>query len=307
MARLWAILFAGILTLSGAVPVGAQFVSIGSSLSVHTAAGAPASVRAGATADTPTSAGATAQVNESVVDLPCIPVAAYWTGPPQSDGMPPGPDLAIVSTKVRPKNARVHLDGRFAGRARYLDGNPGYLYLEPGSYRLEIRYDGYRTVVVELDVAAGCRYDLKHYMERVKGTPKEGKGDRYGKGKPFDRVFAPLQKDEEVMASVPAQGPDPSLRHDLTPDHGQTGDTQRKVWASLHIRVDPTSASVSIDGDFVATGNELRQMENPLAMTPGAHLIEVEAPGFMGAVRNIVLKNGEMLELVITLSRVERD
>jgi hypothetical protein len=255
----------------------------------------------------PTGAGAADLVNESVVVLPCIPVAAYWTGQPQSDGMPPGPDLAIVSTKVRPKNARVHLDGRFAGRARYLDGKPGYLYLEPGFYRLEIRFDGYRTVVVELNVAAGCRYDLKHYMERVKGTPKEGKGDHYGKGKPFDRVFAPLQKDEEVLASAPGHGPDPSLRQDLALGSGQTGDTQRKVGASLHIRVDPTSASVSIDGDFVATGNELRKMENPLAMTPGAHLIEVEAPGFMGAARNIVLENGETLELVITLSRAEKD
>jgi hypothetical protein len=295
------------LNLSCAVPVGAQFVSIGSSSSLQTAPGATASERATATADTPTSAGAPDLVNESVVDLPCIPVAAYWTGQPQSDGMPSGPDLAIVSTKVRPKNARVHLDGRFAGRARYLDGKPGYLYLEPGSYRLEIRYDGYRTVVVELDVAAGCRYDLKHYMERVKGTPKEGKDDMYGKGKPFDRVFAPLQKDEEISASVPARGPDPSLRQDLVLGHDQTGDTQRKVGASLHIRVDPTSASVSIDGDFVATGNELRQMENPLAMTPGAHLIEVEAPGFTGTARNIVLENDETLELFITLARAERD
>jgi hypothetical protein len=246
-------------------------------------------------------------MDESVVDLPCIPVAAYWTGPPQSGGVPPGPDLAIVSTKVRPKNARVYLDGRFVGRARYLDGKPGYLYLEPGSYRLEIRYDGYRTVVVELGAAAGCRYDLKHYMERVNGTPKEGKGDMYGKGKPFDRVFAPLQKDEEDSASVPAHGPNPSLRKDLAIGPGKTGDWEKKAGASLHLLIDPTSASVSIDGDFVATGSELRQMENPLAMTPGAHLIEVEAPGFTGAARNIVLENGETLELVITLSRVVID
>ena len=307
MANMRVVLFAGILTLSGAVPVGAQFVSIGSSSSLHTAAGAPASVRAAATADTTTSAGAADLVNESVVDLPCIPVAAYWTGSPQSDGMPSGPDLAVVSTKVRPKNARVHLDGRFAGRARYLDGKPGYLYLEPGAYRLEIRYDGYRTVVVELDVAAGCRYDLKHYMERVKGVPKEGKDDHYGKGKPFDRVFAPIRKDEEGSASVPVRGPDPSLRQDLALGSGQAGEMERNMGASLHLRVEPTSASVSIDGDFVATGSELRQMENPLAMTPGAHLIEVEAPGFTGAARNIVLENGETLELVITLPRVEVD
>jgi hypothetical protein len=51
----------------------------------------------------------------------------------------PGPELAVVSIDVRPKDARVHLDDRFVGRARYLDGKPGYLYLEPGTYDLELR------------------------------------------------------------------------------------------------------------------------------------------------------------------------
>ena len=307
MAELRVFLFAGILSISGAVPVGAQIVSIGSSSGLITAAGATASARAVSTADTPTSPAVPNLVNESVVDLPCIPVATYWTGQPQSDGMPWGPDLAIVSTPVRPKNARVYLDDRFVGRARYLDGKPGYLYLEPGSYRLEIRYDGYRTVVVDLNAEAGCKYVLKHFMERVKGMPKEGKADGYGKGKPFDRVFGPLQKNKEIMASATVRGPDPSLRKDLALESGKVGDKERRFGASLRLHVDPRSASVSIDGEFVATGRELGQMENPLAMTPGAHLLEVEAPGFTGATRNIFLEDGETLELVIKLSGAEID
>jgi len=307
MAELRVFLFAGILSISGAAPVGSQFVSIGSSSGLLTAAEATASARAVSTADTPTSPAVPNRVNESVVDLPCIPVATYWTGQPQSDGMPSGPDLAVVSTLVRPKKARVYLDDRFVGRARYLDGKPGYLYLEPGSYRLEIRYDGYRTVVVDLDAEAGCKYVLKHFMERVKGMPKEGEADGYGKGKPFDRVFGPLQKNEEIMASATERGPEPSLRKDLALEFGKIGDKERKFGASLRLRVDPKSASVSIDGDFVATGRELGQMENPLAMTPGTHLIEVEAPGFTGATRNIFLEDGETLELVITLSAAESD
>ena len=160
---------------------------------------------------------------------------------------------------------------------------------------------------MDLNAAAGCKYVLKHFMERVKGTPKEGKADGYGKGKPFDRVFGPLQKIEEIIASAPAHGPDPSLRKDLALESGQIDDKERRLGASLRLRVDPTSASVSIDGAFVATGRELGRMENPLAMTPGTHLIEVEAPGFTGAARNIFLEDGETLELVITLSGAEID
>jgi len=307
MAELRVFLLAGILTLFGAAPIGAQFTATGSSSSLQTTTGATGSAQAAPTAGTPASAGAADVVNESVVVMPCIPVAAYWVGAPLDDGMPSGPDLAIVSTQVRPKNARVYLDDRFVGRARYLDGKPGYFYLEPGAYRLELRFDGYRTVVVELDATAGCKFVVKHYLERVKGEPTKGKADGFGKGKPFDRVFSPMPEADESMAPATAHGPDPSLRLDLTLGSGRMGDTGTKTGASIRLQIDPMSASVSIDGVFVATGRELGQMENPLAMTPGTHLIEVEARGFIKAARNIVLEDSESLELFITLSRAETD
>jgi hypothetical protein len=307
MAVLRVVLFTGILTLSGAVPVGAQFIVIGSLSSLQTTTGATGSAQAAPTAGAPAKAGAADVVNESAVFLPCIPVAAYWTGPPQSAGMPQGPDLAVVSTQVRPKNARVYLDDRFVGRARYLDGTPGYLYLEPGAYRLELRSDGYRTVVVELDATAGCKFAIKHYMERIKGEPTKGKADGFGKGKPFERVFSPVREDEETMAPATAHGPDPSLRLDLSLGSGHMGDREIRVGASLRLRVNPTSASVAIDGEFVATGRELGQMENPLAMTPGTHFIEVDAPGFINETRDIFLEDSETLELVISLSRAQPD
>jgi hypothetical protein len=307
MAELRVFLFAGILTLFGAAPIGAQFTATGSSSSLQTTTGATGSAQAAPTAGTPAGAGAADVVNESVVVMPCIPVAAYWGGAPLDDGMPSGPELAIVSTQVRPKNARIYLDGRFVGRARYLDGTPGYFYLEPGAYRLELRFDGYRTVVVELDATAGCKFVIKHYLERVKGEPTKGKADGFGKGKPFERVFSPMPEVDESMAPATAHGPDPSLRLDLTLGSGRMGDTGTKTGASIRLQIDPMSASVSIDGVFVATGEELGQMENPLAMTPGTHLIEVEAPGFITAARNIVLEDSKSLELIITLSRAETD
>ena len=307
MAVLRVVLFAGILILSGAVRVGAQSIAIGSLSSLQTTTGAIGSAQTTPTAGAPARAGADDVVDESVVFLPCIPVAAYWTGAPQSAGMPQGPDLAVVRFQVRPKNARVYLDDRFVGRARYLDGTPGYLYLEPGAYRLELRFDGYRNVIVELDATAGCKFAVKHYMERVKGEPKKGKADGFGKGKPFERVFSPVPTAEESEALATARGPDPSLRLDLSLGPGHRDDKEMSVGASLRARVHPASASVSIDGVFVATGRELGQMENPLAMTPGAHLIEVEAPGFIKEARDIVLEDSETLELVFTLSRIATD
>lgn len=246
-------------------------------------------------------------VDASQVMLPCTPVAAYWNGPPPAAGMPPGPELAVVSINVRPKDARVHLDDRFVGRARYLDGKPGYLYLEPGTFDLELRFEGYRTVLVELDATSSCRYDLKHRMEPAKGTSSGSPRDTYGKGEPFDRVYGPKAKKEPKVASSHRSGPDPSLRQDLDRRSDRTADAMKTSGSSLRLRVMPDAASVSIDGVFVATGRELALMQGPLATTAGKHDLVVSAPGFVSASKSIELVEGEVLELDFSLSEKRTD
>ncbi len=251
--------------------------------------------------------GPVSTVNASRVMLPCTPVAAYWNGPPPSAGMPPGPQLAVVSIDVRPKDARVHLDNRFVGRARYLDGKPGYLYLEPGVYNLELRLEGYRTVLVELDADPSCRYDLKHRMEKSSHKLPDDSATAYGKGEPFDRVFGPQVTTEPEVAPSRQSGPDPSLRGDL--DRRSTGatDAVKVPGSSLRLRVRPESASVAIDGIFVATGRELALMQGPLATTAGTHDVVVSAFGFAAASKSIELVEGEILELEISLSEERTD
>lgn len=234
-------------------------------------------------------------------DVPCSAVAAYWNGPPQAPGMPQGPELAIVSTDIRPKDARLLLDGRVVGRTRYLDGTPGYLYLEPGAYRLEIQFDGYQTMTVNLGAQVGCRYDLKHRMVRVPGTPKEQKSATGGKLKPFHRVFGPLEAAGERVAIPSGGGPDTSLRLDLQDSATSEGPAQA-VAAALRLRVFPDDAEVSIDGGFVATGRELALMQGPLVTAPGPHVVDVVAPGYESVRRSVDLARGEVVELTIDLS-----
>ncbi len=246
-------------------------------------------------------------VNSSRVVLPCSPVAAYWNGPPPEAGMPPGPQLAVVSIDVRPKDARVHLDDRFVGRARYLDGKPGYLYLEPGTYDLELRSEGYRTVLVELDVTPSCRYDLKHRMEKSGQKVSKTSATSFGKGEPFDRVFGPMVKIEPEVTSPRRPGPDPGLRRDLDGRSNRATDAGGIPASSLLLRVRPDFASVSIDGAFVATGRELASMEGPLAMTAGKHDVVVSASGFTSTSKVIDLSVDEVLEIEILLSEKRSD
>jgi hypothetical protein len=238
-------------------------------------------------------------VDASTVNLPCVPVGAYWPEQPNPEAAPPTPDLAIVSIDVRPKDARVHLDGHFVGRARYFDGTPSYLFLEPGFYRLELRADGHRPVLVELTAERGCRYDLRHRLDRLRDLEVAHEDAEFGKGKPQQRVFAPTRPKPQQPAPESA-GPDPSLR----PDIGRGGPDVRVLSppaAGLKLRVEPPSARVSIDGVFVATARELARMVGPLAMTPGPHRILVEAEGHHALDRGVELRGGEVLELDLAL------
>jgi hypothetical protein len=219
--------------------------------------------------------------------------------------MPPGPDLAVVAIKTRPKGARVYLDGRLVGRSRYLDGKPGYLYLEPGSYRLELRMSGYATQVFRVEAEAACRFDVKHRLQRGGADTSKAPESTFGQGKPFNRVFGPVRVDEPKVAGYPSGGPDPSLREDLGSRSGSSAEVENVSGASLRFRVSPETASVSIDGAFVATARELSLMERPLATTAGTHEVIVRAPGFIEVSKRIVLEPGEVLELEFSLSTIE--
>jgi hypothetical protein len=242
-------------------------------------------------------------VDASTVVLPCLPVGTYWSGPLPPEGTPSAPNLAIVAVDTRPKKARVHLDDRFVGRARYLDGHPGYLYLEPGAYALELRLEGYQTVSVDLEAEPGCRYDLKHRLLKAPGA-SAGPDDRsFGRGKPLKRVYAPVAEAAPAGPDTPRSGPDPGLRPD-TGGRGAGADDPKALTAALRLRVRPPSAALWIDGAFVASGGELAKMEAPLALAAGNHTIRVEAPGHTGDARTIDLRPGQVLELEIVLQEV---
>lgn len=231
-------------------------------------------------------------VDASQVMLPCIPVGTYRPLEPRSQNAPPGPELAVVAIDVRPKNARVHLDGEFIGRSRFFNGTNGFLYLEPGSYRLELRREDHRTVTVELEAEAGCRYDLKHFMERV---PRgETERDSYGKGRPTARVFGP-----KPAYSPSAPRADASLRPDLRESHGRPAVARPR--ASLRLAISPPEAVLEIDGSFVATARELASMEGPLAVRAGTLQLEISAPQHLSWSEEIEIEPGESLELEVAL------
>ncbi len=270
-------------------------------LTVSIAGVAPVSGNPSAAEATPPGVPQDTSAEVSQVELQCIPVAAYWNGPEPSSETPPGPDLAVLRFDIRPKDARVHVDEKFVGRSRYFNGKKGFLFLEPGFYVLELRFDGFQTVRVDLDVQPRCRYDMTHRLLRASSGHREPEED-FGKGIPLDRVFSPKNPVQQQVA-VPARsgGPDPRLRNDIDGAAGPPS-ASSKHNASLFLRVSPEQARVSIDGVFVATAGELASMESPLATSAGEHVVEIRAEGFLRWSDVVELAEGERRDITVELS-----
>jgi len=244
-----------------------------------------------------------APADDSASDVPCSSVATVWPVTESEPQTLQPPQLAVVVTDIRPRDGMVFLDGRFVGRARYFNGRKGFLYLEPGSYRLELRMDGYRTAAFSIAARPSCRFDIRHRMDKSRGSSAEVPVPPAGKGEPTQWVWAPV---EGAAAAPPSpgwpSGADPALRPDL--NLGSSAAAESEVArGSLRLRVKPTTAEVYLDGSFLATARELELMVSPLAVRVGRHVVEVRAPGFSSRFEEISAVVGEVVEVEIVLQR----
>jgi hypothetical protein len=230
-------------------------------------------------------------------------VATVWPVSGSGPATVEAPQLSVVVTDIRPKDGLVFIDGRFAGRSRYFNGTKGFLYLEPGTYRVELRMEGYRAEAFTIAARPSCRFEIRHRMERARGSTPEAPGADVGKGVPEQWIWAPL---EPVVTATPPAGrvgaADPALRPDL--GQGSSMASQPELArGALQLRVKPSTAEVYLDGSFLATARELDLMVSPLAVPVGRHVLELRAPGFMGRTEAISVAAGAVVELDIVLQR----
>jgi hypothetical protein len=260
-------------------------------------------------------------VDLSVGTLPCTPVEVLG---PQRQGFEPrtferpegaeaGPELLVVQTGLRPSRTHLFLDGRYVGRSDDFDGHPDFLYLRPGHYVVEARLGGYETATFEIDARAGCRSEIKHWMERERGVPKEGRDQGPPPPFPFERVYGPV--DERSMrpdATVEDNGTSPRRQSPArlgrtAPERKPSAENVLPGRATLVLIVAPAEAEVSIDGVFVATGRELSRLQTGLSVDTGTRRVEVSAPGFQEVQLDVELRSGETVEREIDLSAVATD
>lgn len=184
-------------------------------------------------------------------------------------------DLGAVDVDVRPKGALVYLDGQRIGKVGEFDGFPGYLWLEEGTYDLVFYKEGHETLHEVVTIYPGLVIDLETRM--VRGTPTP----------PEEIVPPPHERPREAY------------------EDGADEDRRRVVVgtdaARLYFIVEPSDASIYLDGRFLGTADELADLRSGLMVNPGPHELTVLHPSFASESVEIEVEPGEDLELEVHL------
>jgi hypothetical protein len=187
----------------------------------------------------------------------------------------PGGSLRVL---VDPAEARVYVDGYYAGVVDDFDGLLQRLHIAPGRHEITLKLEGYRSHRMRVYVGPDATLKLHHDMQKGVGETQE---DLTG-GAPLPEREVRRERDEREGEEREQAETQPA------PEAGK-----------LQLAVEPEDASVYVDGAFRGTGREA----SSLRLAPGRHRIEVVRPGFRTAESEIEVPAGETTRVQVILER----
>ena len=191
-------------------------------------------------------------------------------------------ELGALDLGIKPKRARVYLDGRYIGLAKQFDGTPNYLWVERGEHTLTFYHVGYQNSVRTIVVDPGQVLTLKEAMIEGQATlpaPPEELGRVPSPERPGRASLA--EESDESAASAPNDA--------------------RFEPARLTLEVVPEEASIYLNGRFLGSGREISNLRAPLIIDSGDHVLQVVHPDYRTEKREFSVSEGETLDLEIEL------
>ncbi len=230
----------------------------------------------------------------------------YWSRRGTYSSVDRGVRFAVIDTDISPEEAEVWLDGQYIGTADDFDGQPDFLYVKPGSYRVEFRAAGYEVYAVDLDVSSGQRVNLGTRMRRGPGDEYRSIGPPRGPASglpPAGRMFEPggravAQRDPNVAALDDSAGYDRASRGTRLGSTMEGADMGR-----LRIHVTPDDAAVYLDDRLLGTAEDLAANIRGVRTSEGEHTIVVTRPGYVTKTMPVRALAASAVDVTIALEK----
>jgi len=213
-------------------------------------------------------------------------------------GYSPLSAFAVVDTDISPENAEVWLDEVYIGTADDFDGNPDYLYLKPGSYRLEFRYMGYGTYGINLDARRGQKVNLDKDMPQLADRGKPDTFDPVRKPMPFGRMFESGGKPSS-LAILSREDDEEQPRNNQAEKMPLPALAANQ--GSLRLLVLPDDAAVYLDDRLIGTAEDLSTDRRGVRAEAGKHTLTVARPGFKTKTLDVEVVAGKAVNVVMAL------
>ena len=184
-----------------------------------------------------------------------------------------------VRVLVDPAEARVYVDGYYAGTVDDFDGLFQRLNVSPGRHEIALKLEGYKTHRVKLYVAPDATVKLHYDLEKGQGETLED----LAKDVPESDARRERDQEERWQQNESRAAQDETLA----------------LAGRLKLSVRPDDASVYVDGAFRGSAREASE----LRLAPGRHRIEVVRPGYKTLEREVDVAPGDATNLAIELEK----
>lgn len=225
--------------------------------------------------------------------------------------------LGALDLDVSPGKTEIWIDGRYTGTADDFDGFPQYLWLDRGVYDVVLFREGYKTIARQVTIRSGQVISMGDRLE-----PGESVRPQDLATKTHDRRDERIRSEEERREEIARRGDDgmddwrerarrrmeerdryegDDRREDRREERGESEDGTGRV----RLEIEPSDASVYLDGRFVGTALDLQRSRNGLRLDPGEHRIAVVRPGHQAEEQEFTVAAGEEVELEFELDSLE--
>ena len=180
---------------------------------------------------------------------------------------------------VDPAEARVYVDGYYAGTVDDFDGLFQRLNVSSGRHEIALKLEGYKTHRMKVYVAPDSTLKLHYDLEKGVGES-----------------FEDLSKD----------APESEARRDEEQDRRWSENEARiekdeatAMGGRLELSIRPEDASVYVDGAFRGSAGEA----STLRLAPGRHRIEIVRPGYKTLEKEVEVAPGQTTNVKVELER----
>ncbi len=184
-----------------------------------------------------------------------------------------------VRVLVDPAEARVYVDGYYAGTVDDFDGLFQRLNVSSGRHEIALKLEGHKTHRMRVYVAPDSTLKLHYELEKGVGESFEDLSK--------DAPESEARRDEELDRRW-SENEARAEKDELTAIGGR-----------LELSIRPEDASVYVDGAFRGSAGEA----STLRLAPGRHRIEIVRPGYKTLEKEVEVAPGQTTNVKVELER----